>query len=619
MDALNRREIEWLYLIGRLKTGVDPATVQSRLTVELQQWLNANPDVIPARDRWAIGKQHIHMTPAGGGVDRLRENYSAGLSLLMITSGLVLLIACANIANLLFARSASNRLQMAVRVALGAPRSRLIRQALTEDVVLSLLGGVAGLGVAYVAARAILLLAFRGSHYVPIHPGPSFPALGFAFLISLFAGVVCGVVPAWVGSRTDPGEAIHGTGRSTDERGPLARQSLVVLQVALSVVLLMGAGLLTKSLRKLETQRFGFVTQGRVVVHVKLPPAVSAPAGLYTLYQKLQQRLTQVPGVLSASLSSYSPLQGDNMSDLVFVAGHRSDEHNVVSFDRVSADYFETIGTRILRGRGIEQADTPGSNYVAVINQTLAAKLFPHEDPLGKHFGFDIPSHSEDYEIVGVVEDSKYFSAREPAIPTVFMPLLQENPSQAHGGVLSGSNYISDVELLVAGKPENLESEVRKTLADIDPNLMVMNVMSFGEQVARNFNQDRLLARLSGLFGLLALLLACVGLYGVTSYSVARRTNEIGIRMALGANRSSVLRLILHGTAAQVLAGLLIGVPAALAAGQVMASRLYDVKGYDPQILGVAVVILAVCALLAGFIPARRATKVDPMVALRCE
>jgi len=610
------RQTEWLYIMGRLKTGVDPAFVQSRLTVELQQWLHANQDVIPADERSGIARQHIGLTPAGGGVDRLREAYSAGLRLLLTLSGLVLLIACANIANLLLARGAANRSEIGVRLALGAPRKRLIRQTLVESILLALAAGAAGVYVAYVATHAILLLAFRGAHDIPVDARPSLAVLGFALVLSLATGIAFGVGPAWMTSGVDPADALRSATRLRQDKLVFARRSLVVLQVALSIVLLMGAGLLTESLRKLQNQQFGFVTRGRLMVHVRLPKADYTPQNLETLYRDLRMRLTQVPGVVSASLSDYSPMQQDNKLEMVFIEGHPPEERNVASWDRVSSRYFETLGTRVLRGRGIEE-DTPSSRYVAVISEAAARKFFPNEDPIGKHFGLDLPSHSGEYEIVGVVEDAKYTNPREPASPAVFLPLLQENLKESKGGVLSGSEYISDIQLLVAGKPENLEPAVRKVLSDIDPNLTVFKMVSLGEQVARNFNQERLIARLTELFGGLALVLACVGLYGVTAYSVARRTNEIGIRMALGADRGSVLALVLRAAVAQVGFGLAIGVPVALAGSRVLTSQLWGVKSYDPMILALAAVVLAVCAIFAASVPARRAARVDPMVALR--
>ena len=616
-SVLNNPGLHWLYIIGRLKPGARPASVQSEVTVALQHWLSTLPDLTP-HDRSELGKQQVIVVPGGGGVANLQQETAAGLRLLMMISGLVLLIACANIANLLLARGAATRFETAIRVALGAPRHRLIRQSITESILLGILGGLAGLFVAFEGTRTLLLIAFRGAHYVPVNPLPSLPVLGFAFLLAFVTGIVFGVAPAWITSYSDPADVLRGSGRSTRDRSSLPRKSLVVLQVALSAVLLIGAGLLSQTLRNLENQRFGFETQGRLIVRVNPALAGYKVEKLYGLYQQLEQRLPQIPGMVSASYSIYSPMKGETWGLGIHIEGHPPDERIGASFDRVGPHYFETIGSRLLRGRVIGDEDTPTSRHVAVINETFAHKFFPKEDPIGQHFGMGDASNSGDLEIVGIVEDAKYSDAREPAYPTFFMPFLQmaKDPKLSF---MVGSHFIGDIELRVAGKPENLESAVRRALADIDPNLTVLDIMSLTEQVDRNFNQDRLIARLTELFGLLALVLACVGLYGVTAYSVARRTSEIGIRMALGADRISVLGLVLRGALIQLALGLAVGIPVALAGGRLLGNQLYGVKGHDPLILGLAAVVLAACALLAAFVPARRAASIDPMQALRTE
>jgi predicted permease len=550
-------EPEWLYLIGRLRPDVAAEQVQARRTVELQEWLNRRPEVIPERDRRDIPKQHVHLIPAPGGIDQMQTDYAAGLRLLVTLSALVLLIACANIATLLLARGAATRVQTAVRLALGAPRRRLIRQMLTESVLVAVAGGAAGLGMAYAGTRTILLLAFWGSHYVPVSARPSLLVLGFAFLLALATGIVFGLAPAWIGSRADPADAMRGAGRSTGDRSSLLQKPLVIVQVAFSVVLLIGAGLVTQSLRNLENQHFGFETDGRLMVNVAPSLAGYTPAQLGGLYQRLEEALPQIPGVLSASLPWCSPLGGNNANERVYIEGKPADYRwTAPSWDRVGPHYFETIGTRLLRGRVIEERDTPAAPRVAVINQTCARRFFPNQDPIGQHFGMGDASQSGDFEIVGIVEDAKYQDPRSPAYATFFLPLLQ-TPS---GGSLAG--WVGALELHVAGKPENLEPAVRRALADIDPNLTILSMMSFGEQVARNFNQERLLARLTELFGLLALILACGGLYGVTAYHVARRTSEIGVRMALGTGRNNVQGLVMRGALTQVGLGVTLGIPA---------------------------------------------------------
>jgi predicted permease len=605
---------ESLYAIGRLKPGFTPDSVQARLTVELQQWVSIHREVIPDRDQKDIPQQHIRLTPAAGGVQQMQTEYATGLQLLLTLSGLLLLIGCANIANLLLARGSTNRPQIAVRLALGAARSRLIRQMLTENLLLAIAGGLAGLYVAYAGAHAILLLAFRGTQYVPIDARPSLPVLGFALVVSLGAGIVFGIAPAWMASRCDPAGALRGGGRSGSDRFSTFQKPLLIAQVAFSIVLLIGAGLVTQSLHNLEDQNFGFMTESRLIVNIEPGLSGYTEDKLPGLYQRLQEALPQIPGVLSASLSCYSPLGGNNWNEWVFIEGKTQDYRGTApSWDRVGPHYFETIGTRLLEGRVIDERDTPGAPHVAVINEKFAHRFFPNENPIGQHFGMGDASHSGDNEVVGVVEDAKYQDTRSPAYATFFLPLLQV----PRGKPLNG--WVRAIELHIAGEPEILEPAVRKAIASVDPQLIVLNLMSFGEQVARNFNQERLIARLTELFGALALILACVGLYGVTAYGVARRTHEIGIRMALGADRRNVLGLVLRAAIFQLGLGLAIGIPATLAGGNLLASQLYGVKSYDPVILGVATVVLAGCAIVAAYVPARRATRVDPLVALRYE
>jgi predicted permease len=384
-------------------------------------------------------------------------------------------------------------------------------------------------------------------------------------------------------------------------------------------VLLCGAGLLTQTLRNLERQQFGFETEGRMMVKINPAFAGYEPARIGALYRQLRERLSRIPGVRSVSLSLYSPLEGINWGSTISIDGHATPpgerEFNA-SWDRVSPQYFETIGTRLLRGRAIEERDTPASTHVAVIDEAFARLYLKNEDPIGKHFGMET---GLDYEIVGIVANAKYHEAREPVYPTFFLPLLQMSEKEWTNSSLARSNFIRDIELRLAGHPENLEAQVRRVVAETDPNDTIMKVQSFGEQVSLNFNQDRLLARLTGIFGALALLLACVGLYGVMAYSVARRRGEIGVRIALGAARGNVIGMVLRGAFLQIGLGLAIGLPVTLAAGRALASQLYGVKSYDPLVLGCAAVVLAACALIASFLPARRAASIDPMQALRNE
>jgi predicted permease len=623
---LDHADLHWLYLMGRLKPGVSPAQVQSKVTVELQQWLNSGEgaSTIGDGDRSRIAKQKVLMIPSAGGVGEMARDSEKGLRLLMALSGLVLLIACANIANLLLARGAARKLQTSVRLALGARRLRLIRQLLTESVLLAIVGGAAGLAVAYLGTRSIVAIAFRGSEFIPINPEPSMPVIFFSFVLALVTGVVFGVAPAWITSHGDPADALRGSSRSTTHGASLPQKMLVVAQAALSLVLVAGAVLMVQSLRKLEHQNFGFQSDERYIVHVDHAFAGLPPEQLAGRYRELEQKLRSIPGVITASYSMYSPLGGDNWNTSVYVPGraHNSGEHGDYStWLRIGPDYFATIGTRLLRGRTINEQDTPTSTRVAVVNERFANKFFKDEDPIGKHFGSNDPTHTSDFEIIGVVEDAKYQDTYGEAPATYFLPYLQ-SVQYAEPSVMSGqvvSQRIQSIQLHVAGTPENLESTVRRELAELDPDLTIIRMTSFGEQVSEAFNQERLLAQLTTLFGLLALALASIGLYGVTAYSVEQRTREIGIRVAVGATRANVVRMVLNGAFRQVAIGLAIGVPLALLSGRLISSQLFEVKGHDPMALGLAVLMLAVCALVAGLVPAKRAASIEPMQALRTE
>lgn len=609
---LNDADDYWLYAIGRLRQGVTPVEAQARLKSEVQQWIAGRPEM-SGYTREELEKMVFTLTSASGGIMGLQVDYAEPLRFLTVVSAFVLLIACANIANLLLARATASRGEIAVRVALGASRGRLVQQVVTESLLLALAGGAAGVALAFLGTRVILLLAFRGAEYVPIESSPSIPVLLFAFVVSILTGVIFGMAPAWAGSHAQPAETLRGTGRSTTDRSRVPQKALLVLQAALSLVLLVGAGLATESLRHLENQKFGFQTTGRLVVRVDSDLGGYAPERLPGLYQELQERLAGIPGVQSASLSMYSPMEGSNWGDPVSIAGHPAPAGKVLSssLNSVSAHYFETIGTRLLSGRVIDDRDTPASRRVAVISEAFARKYFPHEEALGQRFGIGDASHAGDYEIVGIVEDSKYNEPREPAYVRAFLPLLQARENN--------SNIFHDIQLLVAGSAQNLEPVIRRALASVDSNLTVIRVTRFDEQVAENFNTDRLVARLTTLYGLLALLLACVGLYGVAAYTVTRRTSEIGIRIALGAPSGSILAMMLRMAMFPVVVGLLVGLPLALAGGHAIASELYGVKTYDAFVLGAAVVVLVASSIVAALIPARRAARVDPIAALRYE
>ena len=550
-SLLHVPDSNWLYALGRVKPGVSIGPLQAKMSNSLRVWMGTRQEYTRNGGSTIIPKQHVVITPGGAGIQNLQQETGKGLYLLMTISGLVLLVACANIANLLLARGTTRKADTSIRMALGAARSRLIRQMLTESVLLACLGGLAGLAVAYAGTRTILSLAFPDALNLPIAASPSLPVLGFAFLLSLVTGIVFGIVPAWITSHSDPAEALRGVNRSTRDRGALPQKSLIVFQAALSLVMLMSAGLLTKSLRNMEHQNFGIQTDDRYVVHLDPAGAGYTPEKLPALYQALEQRFGALPGVQSVGLALYSTLEGNNWGEEVFVEGRPDpgpNAHNGSSWDRVSPKFFETVGQPVIRGRGFTDGDTATSQKVAVVNQAFVKKFFPKEDPIGRHFGIFELKFAGAFEIVGVVADAKYTNPRRDVRPMYFRPLTQQlvvtdpNEVMAEGRSL----YINSITIHFKQPPQNVDSLVRRTLADIDPNLTVIDLHSLDYQVADNFNQERLIARLTILFGLLALVLAAVGLYGITSYAVARRTNEIGLRMALGADRSNVVR---HGFA----------------------------------------------------------------------
>jgi predicted permease len=574
-----------------------------------------------------LSKQNIRVIPAGIGVAVMKEDYADTLHILLAVCCLVLLIACANIANLLLARGAARRTQTSIRLALGASRKRLIRQTLTESILLSVFGGIAGLAVAYLGVKAVVALAFHGAKFVPIAATPSLPVLAFAFVLSLVTGAIFGTAPAWLATRANPVEALRGANRSTRDHASWSQKSLVIVQATLSVVLLTGAGLLTRSLANLQHQDFGYDIDHRVVIGLIAPwPSYSMPQ-LDAMYRELQDRLSHIPGVERAALAQYTPLT-DNWGEMVIRQGHGMPDMNEPvgsSWDHVAPGYLETMGQHIVRGRSLSEDDTAATQNVVVVDEAFVKRFFkPGENPIGQYFGLDLPRYSSTYEIVGVVRNAKYNdpAGTEPPRPMFFVPLTQ-HVDYHDGSIMQRiddmTHYIEGAVLQTHGSMDGLEPQIRHVLSDVNPNLTLLDVLPMREQVDANFDQQRAVANMTGLFGILALILAAVGLYGVTAYTVERRTSEIGVRMALGADRPSVVRLVLRGAFLQILIGLAIGIPAAIGCAHLIASQLYQVKGWDPLVLAASVVTLSLCALVASIIPAQRAASIDPVQALRIE
>ena len=628
-SLLHEKIPNWLRAIGRLKPGASINGMSTRVTTVLQNWIpdSGINELVAASQKAEYEKlvriQHIGVIPAGGGVGVMEENYGSSLKVLLLICGSVLLIACANIANLLLARGTVRRHQTSLQMALGATRSRLVRQAITESVVLATLGGIAGVALAYVGTLAILAMTFGNAHFLPISPTPSLPVLAFALGLSVLTGILFGTAPAWMATHANPVEALRGANRSTRDKTSLPQKALVIVQVMLSVVLLTGAGMLVHSLRNLERRDFGFNTTRRIVIEMNQPPASYTQEHLQTLYTQLQDRIEQIPGVERAALANYTPFT-DNWSEGIVIEGKDPSlfsEGGGASWDRVSAGYFEAMGQQILRGRGIEREDTSTSRGVAVVNQAFAKRFFKGEDPIGHHFGMDVAAYAGSYEIVGITRDAYYHNIQEPPNPMFFVPLTQTTPFK-ESIMQTGetrSHYIHSAVVIYRGTPDQFEPQVRRAFAQVDPDIPITEVRTFDDRIASNFDQERTVAKLAGLFSTLALILAAVGLYGVTAYSVARRTNEIGVRMALGANRLRVVQMVLRGALTQMAIGLLIGIPIAIGCAKLLSAQLFQVGAWDPNPLIIAVALLVVCAMVAAIIPARRAATLEPMQALRIE
>jgi predicted permease len=624
-SILHHGDSHWLYLVGRVRPGIAVAALQSKITATLRQWLWTRSELITHGGGPSIAKMHVVMTPGGGGIQSLQQENEKSLKMLMILSSVVLLIACANIASLMMARATTRRSEIAVRMSLGAGRRRVIRQILTESILLSILGGLAGLAVAYAGSRTILTLAFPDAPNLPIHAEPSLAILGFAFLISLGTGVVFGAGPAWLSSHAQPAEVLRGVNRSTRDRSSLPQKALVVLQAALSIVLLAGAILMTRTLNNLEHQNFGLVTSNRYVLH--FDPAGAGYTGdrLTGLYRQLQDRFTSLPGVSTYSLSMYSPLEGDNWGECVIQQGHaepKPGDHCGSTWERVSPSFLASIGVPIVRGRDLSEQDASSSPQVAVVSETFAKKFFPNQNPIGQHFGIDYAKYSGAWQIVGVFRDFKINNPRDEVRAIFLRPLAQRFAGFQEPSMVGTETQSMFMQAMILGfnRPQaDADGLIRKTLASVDPNLSVIDLRTFDSQVAGNFTSERLVARLTTLFGALATILASVGIYGVMSYFVARRTGEIGIRMALGSSRSGVVAMIMRDVMWQILIGLALGIPAAFYAEYAMKSLLYGIGNYDAWALVGAPLMLTVFATAAGFIPARRAASIEPMEALRTE
>ena len=611
-DYLTNTQAYWLTPLGRLKPGVTMAQAQANMNLALQQFLTeqAGSKLTEERQK-GIQNTYITLVSGQGGLSGLRRAYSTPLQMLMAIVGMVLLIACANVGSLLLSRAASRKSEISLRMALGATRWRIVRQLLTESMLLAIVGGVCGVLLAQWGVTVLVNLVARTS---PLDTRPDAGVLLFTLGVSIVAGVLFGLVPAVQASRTNLSSAMKEKNRMRTGFLRFNLSSLmVVMQVGLSMVLLTGAGLFARSLVKLQGEDLGFDRNNLLLLEIDPRLAGYKPTELGSLYQQVIDRVGSLPQVRNVSMATYAPLSGTRRTSSIKVTGYVAQPDEDLSVQDILAGpkYAETLGIPLLRGRDIEQRDTPSSQFVAVVNTTFAEHYFKNQNPIGRTFTFDDETdNGKSIEIVGVVGDIKSDDPRDKPDATIYRPILQ---------IQDGAAFMATIHVRTLSDPAAITNQVRQMINQIDDKLPIFGVTTLNDRLRDNLNQDRLIAQLVSFFSALALILACIGLYGVMAHGVARRTNEIGIQMALGARGGNIAWMILRETLYLVLAGLVIGVPAALLGARLIATQLFNMSPTDPLTLTAAAIVLTLVALLAGYLPARRASRVNPLNALRYE
>jgi predicted permease len=602
----------WVRLMGRMKPGVNMEQVRAELEGVFQQSALAGSQAMPNRRPQDAGPRdlpQLRVLPGGQGEVYLRQSYEQPLRVMLIVVGLVLLIACANIANLLLARAVTRRQEIAVRLALGAGRWRLIRQLLTESLLLSVCGSTLGFVLAWWAKDLLLVWQPRAGTRLNAELHLDWRVFGFTAAVALLTGLLFGLAPALRATRVDLHSALKENTRGARGSLSLLGKSLVVAQVAASLLLLVGAGLFLRTLHNLQSVEFGFNTES--LIFFRLDPRAKGYKNeqMPPLYQQLSERIEALPGVRSVTLSEFVPLSGAGSNGAGYAEGRPplSPPANNVYHQRVRWNYLQTMEILLLAGRGLTPQDDERAPKVAVINQTMARRFFGEENPVGRRFGFGSAENSGQIQIVGVARDARYLNPRRDVPALVYLPYPQYPLRQVTFGVRT------------MGDPSQMIAAIRATVREVDKDLPLFAIKTQSEQVAQSLAQERFFPKLTSFFGLLALLLASIGLYGVMSYSIARRTQEIGIRMALGAQKGNVIKMVLRESMLLVLIGVVIGLGAVLATTRFVASMLYGLTPTDPGTITLAVLVLAAVAALAGYLPARKAAQVDPLTALRYE
>ncbi|HEY6805739.1 MAG TPA: ABC transporter permease [Pyrinomonadaceae bacterium] len=608
-STLDDKGVYWLSLMGRLRN-VTMDQAQAQTTLALRQYLTELAgSQINDDTRRSIEGTSIAMVSGAGGISGLRLVYSKPLQMLMAIVGMVLLIACANVGSLFLARASGRGAEMSLRLALGASRMRIIRQLLTESLLLAVCGGVAGVLIAQWGVRLLVGLVTKET---PLQTRLDLLVLSFTATVAIVAGLLFGLLPAIRASRTDLAGAMKEKSRTNTGRSRFGIASgLVITQICLSMVLLTGAGLFARSLLNLQKIDVGFNPENVLTLDIDPRLGGYKSAELPALYQRVLERLKTMPRVTSVTMSSYAPMSGSRSQSDISISGYTPGPSEKMLSDVVliGPDFNETMGVPLLQGRSIRSTDTKAEHQVAVVNQAFADHYFKGQNALGRLLCFGDKFEPKDQvEIVGVIGNIKASQARDQANETIYQPILQLD-----------DRFVAGYQIKTSGDAASLGPAVREAIAQVDPKLPIFGVTTLTEQISGTFRQDRLISQLMSFFGALALLLAAIGLYGVMSNGVMRRTNEIGIRMALGAASSNILWLVLKESLILVIVGLVVGVPVALGAGSLIASQLFGLRASDPVTLVVAGAVLILVAVLAGFLPARRASRVDPLVALRDE
>ncbi len=614
---LKPHDLFWLHMMGRRKPGITVAQAQAWTTNQLQAFMVAREGGQISDKRQAEIKQiHVDLIAGGHGVSILREQFTGALYILMAVVALVLAIACMNLANFLLAKAAAREREISTRLAIGASRGRIVRNVLTEALLLSCLGGVTGLVVAIVGTRFLVQYFIEGSTSSGLSSTPDLRVLLFTIGISLLTGILFGIAPAWKTSRSPMATTFNsglrtasGTGSSS---GKFLPRALVAGQVALSLTLLVGAGLFVHTLRNLRNQDLGFNQHNLLLLELNAKLAGYKADQVASLQQRILQRVDALPGVRSAALSGAMPLSHGSWFDSVQVEGYKPgpDEDVSTRVDMVSPRYFETTQIAVVDGRPVAEQDTPTSVQAVVVNQAFAKHFFPNESAVGHRLILNNPNVLGQWQIVGVVRDAKYTDLHEDPPRMIYFALDQMKDDNLFAGSL---------QVRADGEPAKITNEVRRAIAEIDPALPILSVTTIAATVDEFMENERLISELAGFFSILALFLACIGLYGVMAHNVTRRTNEIGVRIAMGAKPEGILWMIFRESALLLTLGLVVGIPATLAMNRVLQSQLFEVKAFDVVTIASAVLAIALVVLAAGYLPARRASQVDPMVALRYE